>query len=191
MALRRAVFEEAEVVERWRGALSDDYALTQAIRAAGRPIVFVPSALVGSAGELSLSELFAWCSRQIAITRVYWPGLFRLAAVMHLSFAGFVSLGIPGALVFRSSFLLVLVSLVLLLSWAGGTLRTLAVRQLAPEWQTLIDAHLASYVLLVPLASFLTALCSLRALLSRRIEWRGRVYEMVSPSQTRVVSARR
>ena len=39
MLVRREVFEEARVKDAWRGALSDDYALTHAVRRAGLRVV--------------------------------------------------------------------------------------------------------------------------------------------------------
>ena len=44
-----------------------------------------------------------------------------------------------------------------------------------------------AYATMFPLASVLTVQAVLRALVSRRIEWRGRIYEMRSPSETVIV----
>ena len=45
MAIRKEVFFEARVPEFWRGALTDDYTLSQAVHAAGLSIAYAPGAL--------------------------------------------------------------------------------------------------------------------------------------------------
>ena len=44
-AIRRSVFETTNISEYWKGALSDDWAITRALQSAGRQIVFVPEKL--------------------------------------------------------------------------------------------------------------------------------------------------
>jgi cellulose synthase/poly-beta-1,6-N-acetylglucosamine synthase-like glycosyltransferase len=180
MAIRREVFQRIGVAEAWKGALSDDYAMTHAVRRAGLRVDFVPSCLVASRGDIGLRELAAWCGRQIAITRVYWPALFAVAAATHLIYGAFLALAlVQGELA--------LVGLVLLPGLVGGGLRAKAIADLAPQWRETISRHLWAYFLLVPFAGVLTLWGVLRALWSRRIEWRGKVYVMRSPTETRIV----
>jgi cellulose synthase/poly-beta-1,6-N-acetylglucosamine synthase-like glycosyltransferase len=180
MAIRSGTFERIGVAEAWRGALSDDYAMTHAVRRAGLRVEFVPSCLVGSRGTVGLSELVSWCGRQIAITRVYWPELFAVAAAIHLLYGAFLALALlHGAFAFMG--------VVLLPGMMGGGLRAMAIRELAPQWREDISRHLWAYFLLVPFAGLLTLQGVFRALASRRIEWRGRVYEMRSPTETRIL----
>jgi hypothetical protein len=183
MAIRREVFEQARVKEAWRGALSDDYALTHAVRRAGLRVAFVPEGLVGSEGDEDLAAVLAWAARQICITRVYWPSLFRLAAASSLSSAAFLVLApvvggaLPLSLLFAS----------LSLGMAAGGLRAVALCRLAPRWRTEVRRFLWAYVLMAPLAGFVTTFGVLRALASRRIEWRGRSYYMRSATETLVL----
>jgi cellulose synthase/poly-beta-1,6-N-acetylglucosamine synthase-like glycosyltransferase len=183
MAVRRAVFEEAHVRDAWRGALSDDYALTHAVRRAGLRVEFVPEGLVGSEGAGSLGAVLTWAARQISITRVYWPALFRLAAASSLCSATFLALApvVGGALP------LSLLSASLGLGMASGGLRAVAVCRLAPHWCPEVRRLLWAYVLMAPLAGLVTAFGVARALASRRIEWRGRSYYMRSPNETLVL----
>ena len=177
MAIRRDVFQRIGVAEAWRGALSDDYAMTHAVRRAGLRVEFVPSCLVGSRGDVGVVELLSWCGRQITITRVYWPALFVIAAGTHLIYGAFLALAISrGALA--------LLAIVLLPGLIGGGLRAKAIAELAPQWRETISRHLWAYSLLVPVAGVVTLWGVLRALWSRRIEWRGKVYEMRSPTET-------
>ncbi|HEX9249990.1 MAG TPA: glycosyltransferase, partial [Gemmatimonadaceae bacterium] len=79
MAMRRSTFEQLDILDAWRGAVSDDYAVTRAAEAAGARIVFVPECLVPSYGECGWRELFEFTTRQITITRVYHPRLWRIS----------------------------------------------------------------------------------------------------------------
>jgi hypothetical protein len=77
---------------------------------------------------------------------------------------------------------------VLLLAFGSGGVRAGAIADLAPRWRASISRHLWAYALLVPLAGFVTMQGVVRALLSRRIAWRGKIYEMRSPSETVILS---
>ena len=80
-------------------------------------------------------------------------------------------------------------AMVLLPGIIGGGLRAKAIAELAPQWRETISRYLWAYVLFVPIAGMLTLLGVLRALWSRRIEWRGRVYEMRSPTETMILGS--
>ena len=180
MAIRREVFERAGVRPAWRGALSDDYALTHAVRRTGLRVAFVPECVVGSEDEVGLGSFLAWSARQIGITRVYWPALFRLAALANLPSAAFLVLApaVGGALP------MTLLLLVLCLGAASGGLRAMALGHHAPQWKPDLRRFAWAYVLMAPLCGLVTASGVLRSLMSRRIEWRGKVYEMRSPRET-------
>jgi ceramide glucosyltransferase len=180
MAIRREVFERAGVREAWRGALSDDYALSHAVRVAGLRVAFVPECVVGSHGGVGLGTFLSWSARQISITRVYWPRLFRLAALGTLPSAAFLVL----APVVGGPVPLGLLAFVLATSAATGVLRALTLERRAPRWRADIRRFLWAYALLAPLSGVVTAWGVLRALASRRIEWRGKAYEMRSAHET-------
>ena len=73
--MQREVFERKHGSGRpGRGAFSDDYALTHAVRRAGLRVAFVPEVLVGSeSAPWASAPVLSWAARQISITRVYWP----------------------------------------------------------------------------------------------------------------------
>jgi cellulose synthase/poly-beta-1,6-N-acetylglucosamine synthase-like glycosyltransferase len=183
MAMRTEVFARARVREAWRGALSDDYALTHAVRRAGLSVAFVPDALVGSEGPARIGSVVSWVARQVSITRVYWPGLFRLAALSSLCSAALLVLA-PAA---GGAWPLALLLAWLIVGSVAGGLRAVALGRLAPRWRPEVRRLLWAYVLLAPLAGLVTAFGVLRALASRRIEWRGTRYEMRSPNETLVL----
>jgi cellulose synthase/poly-beta-1,6-N-acetylglucosamine synthase-like glycosyltransferase len=183
MALRREVFERARVREAWGGALSDDYALTHAVRRAGLRVAFVPECLVGSEGAVGVGATLSWAARQISITRVYWPALFWLAVASSGSAAAFLVL----ALVVGGALPLGLLATVLTLGCVSGGLRAVALGDLAPQWRGDVHRFLWAYVLMTPLAGLVTFYGVARAVASRRIEWRGTLYEMRSPNETVVL----
>jgi cellulose synthase/poly-beta-1,6-N-acetylglucosamine synthase-like glycosyltransferase len=183
MAIRAEVFERIGVVEAWKGTLSDDYALTHTVRSAGLEVVFVPGALVESRGNVGFLELCSWCARQIQITRVYWPSLFRVAAATNVFYCAFLVL----APLEGSAAATILFGLVLLGSFWSGWIRARAISDLVPRWRSEIRRNLWAYALLVPVGSLLTVQGVLRAIASRRVTWRGKVYEMTSPEETSIV----
>ncbi len=84
-AIRRRMFERLDMSERWRGTLSDDYALTRALREERPRIRFVPDCLTASIEDCTFTELLEFTTRQIKITRVYAPHLWKLVLVSNLS----------------------------------------------------------------------------------------------------------
>jgi ceramide glucosyltransferase len=183
MAIRREVFDRARVREAWSGALSDDYALTHAVRRAGLRVAFVAACLVGSEGPVGLGAALSWAARQICITRVYWPALFRLAVLSSVSSTAFLVL----APVVGGTIPLALLAAILALGGTSGGLRAVALARLAPRWRGDVRRFLWAYVLMAPLAGLVTFYGVMRALVSRRIEWRGTRYEMRSPNETLVL----
>jgi hypothetical protein len=108
---------------------------------------------------------------------VYWPALFAVAAVTHFVYGAFLALAL-----FQGAF--ALTGIVLLPGLIGGGLRATSIVELRPQWRESVSRHLWAYFLLVPLAGLLTLLGVVRAVWSRRIEWRGKNYEMRSPAET-------
>lgn len=85
MAIRAADFRRLQIAERyWAHTVSDDYSLTRAVREAGGRIRFEPRCLVASREESSFADFLRWSNRQIIITRVYAPHLWRLGLASHL-----------------------------------------------------------------------------------------------------------
>src|SRR5947209_14044486 len=85
-AIRRTTFARADVLAHWRGALSDDFALTRALKTAQLPIRFVPYCLTASHEDCSFSELLEFTTPQLKITRVYSPHLWRIVLISNLLF---------------------------------------------------------------------------------------------------------
>jgi ceramide glucosyltransferase len=192
-AIRRQTFEQARVLDYWRGALSDDYALTRALRDAGRPISFVPECVAPTFLDTTWAGLVEFTDRQIIITRVYSPRLWAAGALVHLFYCA--ALLYAFGLILTRGFagetwlsLALLALLVPLLAAVKGGLRTVAVLELLPEWKSTIHRWGWTWSGLAPLVPFLYLRNALVAAFRRRIRWRGVSYELVSPNQTRILS---
>ncbi len=191
-AIRRERFEQAQVNEYWTGSVSDDLSLTHALRQANAPIQYAPECLVPSMLECDAAKLLEFTDRQVIILRVYEPRLWALGGVAHLLYCGAVLSGL-GIFFFNlfsrgaamNVLLLALVPPVL--SMMRGVLRLAAVMELLPDWKAKLLADGWIWTLLAAVAPFLALWNSGVALFTRRIRWRGIRYELVSPTQTRIV----
>lgn len=196
-AIRRETFTRLRMAEEWRGTLSDDFALTRALQNARLLIHFVPRCLTASHEVCDARSLLEFTTRQLKITRVYAPRLWRIVLVSNFLFVSVFYGGIALALVRAARGLpyalpLALVASIYALGSAKALLRLRAVAvALAPEQKIWRAATLAAHVLLWPLASALFLYNALSAALSRRISWRGITYELKSPSETVIINATR
>jgi cellulose synthase/poly-beta-1,6-N-acetylglucosamine synthase-like glycosyltransferase len=192
-AIRRETFTHLRMIERWRGTLSDDFALTRALQNARLPIHFVPRCLTPSHEVCNPRALLEFTTRQLKITRVYAPHLWRIVLVSNFLFVAVFYGGLALTLLrFRRgtpyALPLALVVCIFALGSAKALLRLRAVAlALAPEEKIWRAQTLAAHVLLWPLVSALFLYNALAAALSRRIRWRGITYELKSPSETVII----
>ncbi|MCL6480373.1 MAG: glycosyltransferase [Firmicutes bacterium] len=192
-AIRRDAFERARVLEYWRGAASDDWAMTRALRAAGLQIVFLPQCLVPSVAQFTLPSLLGFTRRQGVLTRVYAPGLWSRALLLHGCYTATVLLGLwvlaaRAAQGVTALHIALLVLLVLLLSALRGLVRLLAVAEALRSEQPNLLQQGWVWTFLAPVVPLLYTWNLLGAAVSRRIRWRGYTYELISPNQTRIVA---
>jgi len=191
-AIRRGTFKDVRVLDAWEGAISDDFALTRALEAAGKPIVFCPECMAATLHPWTGTSLLEFTNRQILVTRVYAPRRWAMGMAAHLSyvvtliFAVFVILaqmadGDPWIN-------LALVALVIpFLAVLKGALRTVVVGEMLPEWKAQLGEWSWVWTALAPVVPFLFTWNFINSLISRRTRWRHVLYELVSPSVTRVL----
>jgi len=195
-AIRRATFEKLNVTAAWQGTVSDDFTLTRVLQQAKLPIHFVPACLVASVGDCSASELLEFSNRQLKITRVYAPHLWKPLLIGSLLFCavffgGFVLL--VARIILRLSFALPLLTLLLiyLLGAAKAYVRLKAVAVPLANYQKQLSRSLFWQLLLWPFASALYLCNALAAGFSRRIKWRGITYELKSATEAVIISRER
>lgn len=192
-AIRRSVFDQSAVAEAWRHSVSDDYSMTRALEQAGRSIVFLPECIVPSFIETDFTGLMEFTNRQVSITRVYSEKMWGIAAGTHLLYC--LTL-IVGTFLTLSYFLASLTAfpfaaltfLAVLLSMIRGALRAAGVSEVLPAYKSQIAGHAWIYVLLTVVIPFFYVANFITSLITRKIRWRGVIYELISPEQTRIVS---
>jgi ceramide glucosyltransferase len=192
-AIRRSIFEQSGVMDEWRNSVSDDYSLTRALERNNRSIAFIPECLTLSYAEADFHKLLEFTNRQILITRVYADRVWASAAATHLLYCLTLLLG---AMMIVSDFLqqrpafhiATLTFLPVLLSSIRGSIRLIGVTEALPAARSQIMGQAWIYILLTIFVPFLYVLNFVNSLVTRKIRWRGLVYELISPQQTRIVS---
>ena len=195
-AIRRENFDKIGVKKRWKGAASDDYVLTSAIHDHGQRIKFVPQCLVASRPEATVKSLLEFTTRQMRITRVYSPRIWKLACGAHglynLTFWGGLlwltmssmigMLGMTGPIRTPNYALAVLLAGIFLFGAITGAMRAgVAARLLTgerakkPWW---------AYLSLGPVVSLVYLYNIIASAKTTRIVWRDISYDLISPSET-------
>jgi hypothetical protein len=193
MAIRRDVFQRLNIRERWDGTLSDDFTVTKVINEAGLKIRLVPAALVPSFTAGGWRDLFEFTTRQMKITRVYASHLWKMSFVGSAVFTVVIAASIAILITQRSDVVLFWTSAAVLLlvtvfSVGKAILRFRAVKMVLPH--ELLNRQFWPQMTLWLFTPPVFLFNCLAALMSHRIEWRGTVYEMISATETKVVTAR-
>jgi len=191
-AIRRETFERLNIRERWRGTVSDDFALTNALKEAHLPIHFVPACLTASLGDCTFRELIEFTTRQLKITRVYashlWKGALIGSLLFVLVFFGGIVLVSTRALLGLSFWIpLLLLCLIFVLGALKSYIRLRAVQLPLAKYSRELSGTLPAHLLLWPLTSALFLYNGIAAMFSRRIEWRGIRYELKSPTEAVII----
>ena len=191
-AIRRAIFDQAAVLEEWEHSVSDDYSMTAALQRRNLPIVFLPECLTASFVETDFDGLMEFTNRQILITRIYSHKMWMIAGSTHVLFCSTILLGI--VLTLKNFFtghptmqLAALTFLPLLLAAIRGAIRVTAAQDALPPLKSQIQSQSWTHLVLGTLIPFLFAANFISSLGTRTIRWRGIRYELISTQQTRII----
>jgi hypothetical protein len=159
---------------------------------AGLDIVFVPSALTASVEDCTWHQLFEFTTRQMKITRVYSPNLWALSFFGSGLFTIVMLTALLIMIFSPKNDLPVVVAMFTLLavtvfSIGKSWLRLNAVHLALPQYKAKLRRQFLPQITLWALAPAIFFFNGLAGLFSRRIKWRGTTYEMVSPTETRVL----
>ncbi len=194
-AIRRKTFEKLNIREHWQGTVSDDFTITRVLKAAGLPIQFVPQCLTPSLEDSGVRDLFEFTTRQLKITRTYAAHLWKAVLIGSLLFC----LVFFGGIVLISARLaqglpILIPGLMLLVIFALGAVkayvRLRAVEVPLANHREQLRRTLPAHLLLWPWTSALYLFNAVAAAFSRRIEWRGIVYELKSPTEAVIIRSR-
>jgi ceramide glucosyltransferase len=183
-AIRRTTFDTLQIRDRWRGSASDDFTMTRVLQEAKLPIHFVPACFVASFGGCSVGELLEFTNRQLKITRVYAPHLWKPLLIGSLLFCavffGGLTVVILRAILGLSYGLpLVMLAIIYALGTAKSYIRLKAVSMPLSSYRRQLVPHLVLW----PLASAIYLWNAIAAAFSRRIKWRGITYELQSQTE--------
>ncbi len=193
MAIKRKVFEEAEVRKHWDSSCDDDLSLTCAVKALGLKVRFVPQCLVASHGDGDWAEVIEWTNRQLILTKVYYRALW----VRGILRAGIMATWLISVF---STFILTLLHQEAIYFYsllAGLSVLPIEVYFLLKGqelWQSVLSdkkQELAdsvwNFIIAIPLAHLALPWMTLYSLCTNRIQWRGITYELRSPSEIVVI----
>lgn len=188
-AIRRGTLEQCRLIDYWRGAISDDYQMTRAVRReTDQRVYFVARCLVGSPVGLDWSGLFSFGRRQYLITRIYAPGVWLIALLgTGLYTAGFIS-ALAGLITGHMPALLP-IAMVYFFDWVRARTRRVVVGEVFG--QTMVNQLRPAFVLerwATPLWMAIHLLIVLSSAWGRRITWAGIVYEMRGRQDVRILN---
>jgi glycosyltransferase involved in cell wall biosynthesis len=177
MAIRKEVFFEARVPDFWQGALSDDYALAEAVHAAGLRIAYAPGALTPCLDHTTCLRFFGWIRRQMAITRLYAPRLWWPGLIAHIFYCGGMAASIIASIGGNR-----LAEWALIAQLSPGMLKGLNRATLAkaalPEYEAWFKRHSWVHAIWIPLATWVWLFAFVSSAFARSIDWRGRRYPL-------------
>lgn len=182
MAIRRETFHRCRVPDYWHGAVSDDYRLSDAIRECGLRIHFAPGAMVASTDHATAREFLSWIRRQMVITRVYRPKLWRLGLVSHLIYCAATVACIAEAV--RGH---LLGEYMLVALWGLGMLkganRAAMAKAALPDYQQWFKRYGWVHTWWVPLVTWVWMYSFIASAFSNEIRWRGTRYRLSRPTR--------
>jgi len=189
-AIPREVFESAGIRARWPSWLSDDLAVTVAVKERGLRVRFVPRAVCVTEDPCDRRACVDWTTQQSAFVYAYYPRLTKYAALAYAMFDGIVVLGIVGLLlaVFVAPEYAVGAALLLAdipLTAVKAEQRRAALAGVLPEWRETFTADRAAFLLASLVVPWLMLLNLWRVRRLTAIAWRGRTYPMPRPIEKR------
>ncbi|MBI4907110.1 MAG: glycosyltransferase [Acidobacteria bacterium] len=171
-AIRRETFFRINVPAWWRGAVSDDYRLSEAVHAAGLKVTFTPGALAASTDSTTATEFLSWSRRQMMITRFYAPGLWRLALFAHVVYCSSMI-----AALYLHSQGYTLAGAALVLQLAIGNFKAIRRLDLAraamPQYDAWFRSNRLRHTALTVFGTWLWLYACLASGISDTITWRG------------------
>lgn len=176
MAIRKATFQQARVPDSWQNAVSDDYALSAAVHAAGLRIAYAPGALTPSLDHTTAWRFLEWSRRQAIVTRFHNPALWRAALAAHVVYCTGMTAGLILCVRGHWAGAALLAAQLLPGMWKGAR-RTLLARAALPEYAGWFRRWGWIHAAGTPLATWLWLVALAMGGLRSSIVWRGYRYD--------------
>jgi ceramide glucosyltransferase len=187
-AIRRELFEKLNILDHWEGNLSDDFILTRELLHAKFPIHFVPQCLVASFEDCSWRELGEFTTRQMKITRVYAPHIWRTVFLSGLLFVPFFWTGLIISVTGSTSnlFMTMMVA-IYILGTAKAFIRERAISISLKSYREELAKNALAQYLLWPMGSTIFLYNCVLSIFSNRIVWRGLTYRLKSTKKADII----
>ncbi len=188
-AISRRTFEHLDIRKRWHSTLSDDFTLTNAMHNANLPIYFVANCLTASVEDSGFAELLEFTTRQMKITRVYQPNLWKASLIGSFIFntvfwTGFALLFFANG--FHFWLTLAFLSTIFILGAAKALIRLNTAKLVLKDYESQLNKSFGWQISLWLISPVLFFYNAVSALFSRKIVWRGIKYELISAHETRI-----
>jgi ceramide glucosyltransferase len=177
MAIRKETFYELRMLERWKGAVSDDYALSAAVRAAGLSIAFAPGALTPCFEPAGMRRFFSWSRRQMLLTRFHDRRLWAAGLAAHAFYcagmAAALAAGLQGSVAGWCALAAQTAA-----GMGKGWYRARLSRAALPECDDWFRRYGWAQGAFAPLATWLWLITLAGSAFGSSIEWRGYRYDL-------------
>jgi len=190
MAITKKMFEKTELPKIWKNAISDDLALSYAVKKQKKKIIFAPACLVASYESTTWPALFEFARRQFLITKVTMARTWAFA--LFCSTIALVGVWVAGPLAImahitqQKNFALYLTVPILFLTaqFIRPVLRQIMVAKLLPGDAKRLRVAAAADIGGNLLWSWVMFACIAASAIGRTITWRGIKYKLVSATKT-------
>jgi len=153
----------------------------------------VPQALTASLEDCTWSEMLEFTTRQIKITRIYAPKLWIMSFIGSGVFNTVMTAALLIAILSRQNSFAVIAAittlvLVTFFSIGKAWLRLKAARLVLTKYEVELKRQFWTQNTLWILSPAVFLYNSIAAWVSRRMKWRGTVYELKSPTETVIIA---
>nr|MBD2435015.1 glycosyltransferase family 2 protein [Fischerella sp. FACHB-380] len=200
MAMRLSVLQRSRLLEIWKQSVSVDVPIYKALQAMDLNVKFVPTLMMPNREECNLARCLHFITRQLLVTRLYNPQwLLIVAQVFTSTLAVLLTIAlllialindnmgtaIGIAVGFACYILAMVVQLVLVEQAVGRVIRARG------ESTTRFSALMMAKILVaIPLTQLVYAVTMVSAILMRKVEWRGIMYQIKGPWNIRLIEYR-
>jgi cellulose synthase/poly-beta-1,6-N-acetylglucosamine synthase-like glycosyltransferase len=174
-AIRLSIFNQLDIITKWKTAFSDDLVFTTALKNAGYKIYFQPKCITESPPDASIKKFLGWGTRQYTWIRWYFfnvwlSSIIGLVGLKILTILGIILLingqYIPGLLMTST------ILFEMLYGWQGINIMQKTMTYPKQRFSSKIN-----YALMSPIVFFMIAYNMLASSIKKQITWAGRVYK--------------
>jgi cellulose synthase/poly-beta-1,6-N-acetylglucosamine synthase-like glycosyltransferase len=200
MAMRLSVLRRSRLLEIWKQSVSVDVPIHKALQAMGLKVKFVPTVMMLNREECNLARCLCFITRQLLVTRLYNPQWLLIVAQVFTSTSAVVltialllialsSGNIGTAIGIAGGFACYILAMALQLVLVEQAVRRV-VRSRGESMTRFSALMMAKILVAIPLTQLVYAVTVVSAILMRKVEWRGIMYQIKGPWNIRLIEYR-